>query len=159
MSESLRTVSGSELTTAALISLYSGPLQGAKVAEAVLPVGVGWESILRRCIFELRSLDGEFTILQIKEKFGGLRFYYTCKASVSEACDWVVRMAEANAGRTCETCGEAGQPSTGSGWWIKTLCPQHATERDIANLDRRLRIVEKYQTESFTIGEDQADDG
>lgn len=62
-------------------------------------------------------------IEQIKEKFGGLRFYYYGgDAHISG----MVRMAEIWAGRTCEKCGDKGERR--SGGWIRTLCDTHEQE-------------------------------
>jgi hypothetical protein len=57
---------------------------------------------------------------QIKEKFGGLRFYYQ---GGDDYISGMVTMAESWAGRTCETCGEKGDHRTGG--WIRTLCDKH----------------------------------
>jgi NADH pyrophosphatase NudC (nudix superfamily) len=54
---------------------------------------------------------------QVKEKFGGLRFY------VDNADDYtrgVIAMAESMSYKTCEVCGSPGK-QTGKGW-IKTVC-------------------------------------
>jgi len=54
---------------------------------------------------------------QVKEKFGGLRFY------VDNADDYVkgvIQMAEAMSVRTCEKCGNSGEPVKGG--WVRTLC-------------------------------------
>lgn len=64
------------------------------------------------------------TVAQVKEKFGGLRFYYD---GGNEKIDGMVSMAEAWAGRTCEECGKPGE--TRSGGWIRTLCDEHEAER------------------------------
>ncbi len=61
---------------------------------------------------------------QIKEKFGGLRFYY--EGGDEKICG-MVRMAESWAANTCETCGDRGKSR--SGGWIKTLCDKHENER------------------------------
>lgn len=66
----------------------------------------------------------QVTVAQIKEKFGGLRFYYDGGDDVIAG---MVRMAEAWAGNTCETCGKPGYQR--SGGWIKTLCDEHEAER------------------------------
>jgi hypothetical protein len=58
--------------------------------------------------------------MQIKEKFGGLRFYYD---GGDEYISGLVSMAESWAGNTCETCGEKGERR--SGGWIRTLCDKH----------------------------------
>jgi hypothetical protein len=60
---------------------------------------------------------------QIKEKFGGLRFYYQ---GGDDVIDGMVRMAESWAGRTCETCGNKGERRGGG--WIRTLCDEHESE-------------------------------
>jgi hypothetical protein len=63
-------------------------------------------------------------VAQVKEKFGGLRFYV-------DSCDdytrGVVDMAESMSYRTCEYCGSTGH-KTGTGW-IKTLCESCDKER------------------------------
>jgi hypothetical protein len=58
---------------------------------------------------------------QIKEKFGGLRFYTT---STNDYVRGVIDAAEALSLRTCETCGAPGKPRNDG--WIKTLCDVHA---------------------------------
>jgi hypothetical protein len=57
---------------------------------------------------------------QIKEKFGGLRFYYQGSDGVVSG---MVTMAEEWASHTCETCGNHGKRR--SGGWIRTLCDFH----------------------------------
>lgn len=59
-------------------------------------------------------------VRQIKEKLGGLRFYY------AGGDDWIgglVRMAEAISLHTCEMCGNAGLLNG-----LKTRCAQHAVD-------------------------------
>lgn len=63
----------------------------------------------------------EVTVSQIKEKFGGLRFYYD---GGDERVYGMVAMAEAWASHACEECGAPGK--TRSGGWIRTLCDTHA---------------------------------
>jgi len=57
---------------------------------------------------------------QVKEKFGGLRFYYH---GGDDVVDGMVRMAESWAANTCETCGESGR-LRGQGW-LYTACDRH----------------------------------
>lgn len=66
----------------------------------------------------------QVVVAQIKEKFGGLRFYYD---GGDDRVYGMVRMAEAWASHSCETCGAPG--TSRSGGWIKTLCDQHEAER------------------------------
>lgn len=62
-------------------------------------------------------------VKQIKEKFGGLRFYYD---GGDERISGMESMAEVWAGHTCETCGDKG--TRRSGGWIRTLCDRHEAE-------------------------------
>lgn len=61
---------------------------------------------------------------QVKEKFGGLRFYYS---GGDDEVSGMVRMAESWAAVTCEECGAPG--SIRHGGWIRTLCDTHEAER------------------------------
>lgn len=66
----------------------------------------------------------QVTVEQIKEKFGGLRFYYQ---GGDDMIDGMVRMAESWAAHSCEECGKPGQRRDGG--WIRTLCNEHEEER------------------------------
>lgn len=66
----------------------------------------------------------EVIVDQIKEKFGGLRFYYT---GGDDRVYGMVTMAESWAGHACEICSKPGK-SRNDGW-IKTLCDDHELER------------------------------
>jgi hypothetical protein len=65
-------------------------------------------------------------IEQIKEKFGGLRFYYS---GGDDTIGGMVTMAEVWASQSCETCGNRGKSRNGG--WIRTLCDQHEEERRV----------------------------
>jgi hypothetical protein len=66
----------------------------------------------------------QVVVVQIKEKFGGLRFYYD---GGDDEISGMVRMAESWAAHSCETCGAPGK--TREGGWIKTLCDHHEAKR------------------------------
>ena len=66
----------------------------------------------------------QVVVQQIKEKFGGLRFYYSGGDSHIRG---MVEMAESWAARSCEACGNLGKSR--SGGWIRTLCDEHEQER------------------------------
>jgi hypothetical protein len=66
--------------------------------------------------------------VQVKEKFGGLRFYYE---GGDKIVDGMVRMAESWATVTCEVCGNPG--TLRKGGWIRTLCDEHADGRESFN--------------------------
>jgi hypothetical protein len=69
---------------------------------------------------DIRPVCPEVTIEQIKEKFGGLRFYY---GGGDQYISGLVSMAELWADQTCETCGNKGERR--SSGWIRTLCDKH----------------------------------
>jgi hypothetical protein len=73
---------------------------------------------------EARPIVEQVVVAQIKEKFGGLRFYYD---GGDEQIRGMVQMAEAWADSSCETCGAPGKRRDGG--WIKTLCDHHEAER------------------------------
>ncbi len=106
-------------------------------------VGKGWYPVLEiLCANIQQHIDwanrqGEVVpqvvVEQIKEKFGGLRFYYQ---GGDEQIHGMVRMAEAWAGTACEECGGIG--TRRSGGWVRTLCDLHETERQ-ARIEEQAR--------------------
>ena len=96
-------------------------------------VGSGWYPILEILCTNIQShIDwrvkqgqdiAQVTVEQIKEKFGGLRFYYQ---GGDDEISGMVRMAEAWASTACEECGAVGKRR--SGGWIRTLCDLHEAE-------------------------------
>ena len=97
-------------------------------------VDEGWWPILESLCANIQShidwknkqseIVPQVTVAQIKEKFGGLRFYYD---GGDDEISGMVRMAEAWADASCEVCGAPGK-SRNDGW-IKTLCDKHEAER------------------------------
>jgi hypothetical protein len=74
---------------------------------------------------EVREPVFQVVATQVKEKFGGLRFYY-------DGGDDYIRglssMAEAMSEVTCEECGAPGKRRGGG--WIYTACDTHARDGD-----------------------------
>lgn len=54
---------------------------------------------------------------QVKEKYGGLRLYFS---GGDEYVEGLVSMGEAMSYKICEVCGNKGEPNKGG--WISTLC-------------------------------------
>lgn len=81
-------------------------------------VGPGWKDILTKLVTDLEAMGWDGTIHQVKEKFGGLRFYIGL--DTDEIFDRI-NQAEAESFKVCETCGKPGEPTSNHGW-IKTLC-------------------------------------
>ena len=106
--------------------MFSNPYGG-------FAVGAGWYPILETLCANIQShIDwrvkqgqeiAQVEVSQIKEKFGGLRFYYS---GGDDEISGMVRMAEAWADIACEECGAAG--TRRSGGWIRTLCDKHEAE-------------------------------
>jgi hypothetical protein len=71
---------------------------------------------------------------QIKEKFGTLRFYYD---GGNDYIRGLESMADSMSARICETCGKPGKRTTGG--WIKTLCDEHAQEKEIQDERRKMK--------------------
>ena len=55
---------------------------------------------------------------QVKEKFGGLRFYAHGGDDITDA---LISYAETISFRVCETCGASGKQHTAAGW-VHTAC-------------------------------------
>jgi hypothetical protein len=109
------------------------------VEEARYQLNDALENPMRQYDKSLSELEGALetaikqlpTILQIKEKFGGLRVYTNGTTDIQYA---YIEFAAAMASHTCETCGAPGT-SRNTGW-IKTLCDKHHQEREEANAER-----------------------
>ena len=79
----------------------------------------------------------QVVVLQIKEKFGELRFYYN---GGDDKIYGMVVMAEMWASHTCERCGDPGKLRAGG--WMKTLCDKHEAERKAAMRERMGEVME-----------------
>ena len=93
-----------------------------------IAVDEGWYQIIVDCDKELSAVDPHYKILQIKEKFGGLRYYI----EPSETCYedrrlvQIITKYEEIASKTCEATGEPGVLMRSIGGWFKTLNPRYA---------------------------------
>ena len=106
--------------------MFSNPYGG-------FAVGAGWYPILEKlCANIQHHIDWQekqgkdcpqVIVEQIKEKFGGLRFYYQ---GGDDFIQGLVSMAETWADIACEECGGIGKRR--SGGWIRTLCDTHEAE-------------------------------
>lgn len=75
---------------------------------------------------EIPELVGQVVALQIKEKFGTLRFYYRGGDDYIRGLE---AMADSMSAVICEDCGKPGKLRTGG--WIRTLCDDHAHEKEV----------------------------
>ena len=74
----------------------------------------GWFDIIMELCEEIHAMRPK--VQQIKEKFGGLRFYASFPKDYSEQGWAIVRKAEEKASETCEDCGEPGEHRVRNGW-------------------------------------------
>jgi len=93
-------------------------------------VDEGWYQIVIDCDKELRAIDLNYQILQIKEKFGNLRFYFESSNSEdvvkTNLMHQVVRKYEIIASQTCEATGKPGVLMKSPTGYLRTLNPQWA---------------------------------
>jgi len=103
--------------------------------EEKMNVGEGWWPIVDEMHKDLTRLLGEYELQQIKEKFGGLRYYMQvgsgCNPALMGQVRDIITAGEDKSTETCETCGQEGTNQSIGGWY-KTLCPGHAEARKIA---------------------------
>jgi hypothetical protein len=101
-------------------------------------IGPGWyhivEELCSNIAWHLKYLRDDvrpdFKVVQVKEKFAGLRFYAD---NADATIDGMIYMAESWADKSCEVCGNRGtRRNTG---WLRTLCDEHAEETENENSD------------------------
>jgi len=88
-------------------------------------VGPGWHKLMDKMVEDITALGWDGTILQVKEKFGGLRFYIGC---ANDAIFNRIARAEKESYKICEECGKPGQLRGGG--WLRTLCDEHSEGRE-----------------------------
>ncbi len=96
-------------------------------------VGGGWNGLIREAFAVLRESGlPNIRVVQIKEKFGGLRFYFD---GGNEALYKRIGEIEERSYVTCDVCGGPGK--TGGRGYICTRCDEHRdhfkddTDRDV----------------------------
>jgi hypothetical protein len=87
-------------------------------------ISSGWYGLIRALLEELHYAGWNKEICQVKEKFGGLRFYIN--GGSKEIFD-IIHKYEEKSYEICEECGSAGKVRPGG--WIRTLCDEHAKEK------------------------------
>lgn len=81
----------------------------------------GWEILLTQLCGRLDALALlELRVVQVKEKYGTLRFYVHGSTDEVQA---MIRQAEAESAKTCEWCGAPGQMRESERRYFLTLCP------------------------------------
>jgi hypothetical protein len=88
-------------------------------------VQVGWYPLIKNLIDELITLGWDKKVTQVKEKFGGLRFYIN---GGSDEIYNKITEAEKLSHETCELCGKKGELRTKIRWFT-TLCDEHYEQK------------------------------
>ena len=102
-----------------------------------IEVDYGWAVLVKECHEKLISIDPDYKLVQVKEKFGGLRFYFNPSIPVyTRKMHDVIADVERRSFSICEICGEVGKlRKTLKTNWYKTLCDKHANKEMYKNAD------------------------
>jgi len=87
----------------------------------------GWFNIIDDLSKKITETDPDVQAAQVKEKFGGLRFYID---GGSEEVRKLIDEAEEESYKTCEKCGTKENVSQTKTGWIFTLCAKCEEERN-----------------------------
>jgi len=108
----------------------SGPVPPITVSG--FSVGDGWFDLLLSLSETITQQDVSMEVHQVKEKYGGLRFYHGGIKSDNESDAYIVsgaiRHAENMSYHVCEECGDTGEIRTNG--WYRTLCDNCWTEEN-----------------------------
>lgn len=84
-------------------------------------INVGWNDIVYELFENINLTRLPIQVSQVKEKFGGLRFYYTPQ---DPTIDQLIINAKHKASQSCQKCGEKGTLIYNDGW-LAILCEYH----------------------------------
>jgi len=87
--------------------------------SAGFEIGSGWYELTKNLITDLIALGWDKRICQVKEKFGGGRFYID---EHNEETFQRIQAWENDTFKTCEQCGSTNSVTTGGKGWEVTLC-------------------------------------
>ena len=99
----------------------TAPYKGAEVITAV--------EVERKRLAMKAAADAIPQAVQVKEKFGTLRFYVN--GGTPEQHNYI-DFAEEMSGRVCEHCGAPGKRRGGG--WVRTLCDEHEAQHQAGKL-------------------------
>lgn len=91
------------------------------------PVGTGWNDLLREMFEKMFEMGWDGELLQVKEKFGGLRVHLGRNPDGQPITDllWdLTRAYEQRSLTICERCGGFPADIKDLGGWLKTHCDQ-----------------------------------
>lgn len=91
---------------------------------ALKSVGAGWASLINEVFDSFENIKGQIKIIQVKEKWGGLRIYTDYQ---NVELDIVIKDVENRSFEVCGVCGKAGKLRNCNGWY-RTLCDEHGAQ-------------------------------
>lgn len=94
------------------------PFRSKSYATWLFSINKGWRDLVFNCTRELVNAGWNKNLLQIKEKFGSLRYYI---GSATEEQHKIISKYERLSYKTCQRCGSTDSVSQTEGW-ICTLC-------------------------------------
>lgn len=95
--------------------------EGYTRQEALDSVGKGWSHLVNRVFDFLDALGHPIKIIQVKEKFAGLRIYTDYS---HPAVEQLISDMEDASYKTCEACGAPGVVRNAP--WLFTACDEHS---------------------------------
>lgn len=105
-----------------------------KKPEKYISIDEGWYKLVLDCHLELVKIDPDYRVLQIKQKFGELRYYYEPSQEYWEEYKTVSSMAKISSKyenlskTTCEATGGSGVLMRSPNGHFKTLNPEWASQ-------------------------------
>ena len=110
----------------------------------------GWYGLVMPIIIEIGKFNKEQKTVnpawedlkpaQIKEKWGGLRFYCLPSEHIPEHINKMIKKAEELSYHICEKCGSPKDVGRTNSGWITTLCKDCAGEKENWSLVSTLQI-------------------
>lgn len=109
----------SQKLTKSYPNLYKHPYTGTEIEAFSFECEDGWYDIINLLsqIVNHHDNDKECRVIQVKEKFGTLRYYLNYE---DDYLTGAIEMAELMSSKICEVCGNPGDIRGGG--WVKTLC-------------------------------------
>lgn len=87
----------------------------------------GWLDLVLETDARLLAVNPDYRIVQVKEKFGGLRYYIDGKSDEARA---IIREAEERSLGICQNCGSTEDVGSVDSGWVATLCRGCAESAD-----------------------------
>lgn len=113
----------------------TGPLAALQARSAspqytyMISPPIGWVDLVVQLNIMLEAIFPDYSIAQVKEKFGGLRYYIESwgedtDGSKIKMAEFLIKQAEQNSYHICQVCGQPGELRKGNRWW-GTFCDEH----------------------------------